>query len=299
MTAASAPAAARSAAAIRLSGIRAGYVPGVPTLNGLSLTGAAGKITVVLGPNGSGKSTTLKVMAGLLRPGQGRVELIRAGEAQDLTGSPAHDRARHKIAYLPQGHSVFPAMTVHDNLVLGAWPLKRGRRAAAAALAAAYERYPQLRDKRRAAAGSLSGGQQRILEVARLLVADPDLVLVDEPSAGVAPAVATLMYGELARMRAEGRTVVLVDQDVRSALAIADAVYTLRSGRNDRHGEVGEFAGDVTALVREWLSAGPPASAGGGEPGGSGERARSEGPGGSGEPGGSGQRGGRGEEETR
>lgn len=257
MTAAPAAAATRPAVTIRLSGIRAEYVPGVATLDGLSLTGAPGKITVVLGPNGSGKSTTLKVMAGLLRPRQGRVELVRAGQVHDLTASPGHDRARHKIAYLPQGHSVFPAMTVHDNLVLGAWPLKHDRRAAAAAVAAAYERYPQLRDKRRAPAGSLSGGQQRILEVARLLVADPDLVLADEPSAGVAPAVATLMYGELARMRAEGRTVVLVDQDVRSALAIADVVYTLRSGRNDRHGEVGEFAGDVTALVREWLSAGP------------------------------------------
>lgn len=272
MTAAIAPAAARPGTAIRLAGVTAGYAAGQPTLDGLTLTGAPGRITVVLGPNGSGKSTTLKVIAGLLRPWQGRVELARDGQDLDLTAIPAHDRARHKVAYLPQGHSVFPAMTVHDNLVLGAWPLKHDRRAAAAAVAAAYERYPQLHGKRRAAAGSLSGGQQRILEVARLLVADPDLVLVDEPSAGVAPAVATLMYGELARMRAEGRTVVLVDQDVRSALEIADVVYTLRSGRNDRHGEVGEFAGDVTALVREWLSAAPgsppgPAAPGEGESG--------------------------------
>lgn len=270
MTAAPVPAAFRRGATIRLAGITAGYVVGQPTLEGLSLTGAPGKITVVLGPNGSGKSTSLKVMAGLLRPWQGWVELARDGQTLDLTGSPSHDRARHKVAYLPQGHSVFPAMTVHDNLVLGAWPLKRDRRAAAAAVDAAYERYPQLREKRRAAAGSLSGGQQRILEVARLLVADPDLVLVDEPSAGVAPAVAMLMYAELARMRSEGRTVVLVDQDVRSALEIADVVYTLRSGRNDRYGEVGEFAGDVTALVREWLSAGPgspPGPAGPGEEG--------------------------------
>ncbi|HUY51298.1 MAG TPA: ATP-binding cassette domain-containing protein [Streptosporangiaceae bacterium] len=260
MTAAAAPAQARASTGIRLADVTAEYVPRQPTLSGLSLWAAPGRITVILGPNGSGKSTSLKVMAGLLQPWRGKVEIVRGAETHDLTGAPCHDRARHKIAYLPQGHSVFPAMSVHDNLVLGAWPLKRDRRAAAAAIAAAYERYPMLRDKRRVPAGSLSGGQQRILEVARLLVADPDLVLVDEPSTGVAPAVASMMYVELARMRSEGRTVVLVDQDVRSALDIGDAVYTLRSGRNDRHGEVSEFAGDVTALAREWLSAGPTAS---------------------------------------
>lgn len=247
---------------IRLADVTAEYVPGQPTLAGLSLRAAPGRITVVLGPNGSGKSTALKVMAGLLRPRQGRVEVVRGGETRDLTGIPCHDRARYKIAYLPQGHSVFPAMSVHDNLVLGAWPLKRDRHAVAAAIATAYERYSVLRDKRRAPAGSLSGGQQRILEVARLLVPDPEVVLVDEPSAGVAPDVAATMYAELARMRSEGRTVVLVDQDVRSALAVGNVVYTLRSGRNDRHGTASEFAGDVPSLVRDWLSAASTGEAG-------------------------------------
>ena len=263
MTAGTGTSRVRAGAALRLAGITAEYVAGQPILVDLSLWCPPGQITVILGPNGSGKSTSLKVAAGLLRPRAGRVELVRrAGTedaaAKDLTGGLGHERSRDKIAYLPQGHSVFPAMSVHDNLVLGAWPLRRDRRAVAVAVAAAYERYPALGDKRRAPAGSLSGGQQRILEVARLLVADPDLVLVDEPSAGVAPAVAAMMYAELARMRDEGRTVVLVDQDVRSALEIADTVYTLRSGRNDRHGDVGEFAGDVTSLVRNWLSVGAP-----------------------------------------
>lgn len=257
MTATTAQAGSRTGTEIRLADVTAEYVPGQPTLSGLSLRAAAGRITVVLGPNGSGKSTALKVMAGLLRPRRGRVEMVRGAETRDLTGVPCHDRARHKIAYLAQGHSVFPAMSVHDNLALGAWPLKRDRHAVAAAIAAAYERYPLLRDKRRAPAGSLSGGQQRILEVARLLIPDPDVVLVDEPSAGVAPDVAAMMYAELARMRSEGRTVVLVDQDVRSALAVGDVVYTLRSGRNHRHGSASEFAGDVPSLVRDWLSTGP------------------------------------------
>jgi branched-chain amino acid transport system ATP-binding protein len=253
---------ARAGVALRVSEVTAEYAAGQPIVQDLSMWCPPGRITVILGPNGSGKSTSLKVVAGLLRPRRGRVELVRDAGTTDLTGGACHERPRDKIAYLPQGHSVFPAMSVHDNLVLGAWPLKRDRRAAGAAVAAAYERYPALRDKRRAAAGSLSGGQQRILEVARLLVADPDLVLVDEPSAGVAPAVAATMYAELARMREEGRTVVLVDQDVRSALEIGDTVYTLRSGRNDRHGNVAEFTSDVTSLVRDWLSAGPPGRGG-------------------------------------
>ena len=234
--------------------ITAEYVLGQPILQDVSITAEPGRVTVILGPNGSGKSTSLRVMAGLMRPRGGRVELETDGVITDLTAGPAHERPHHKVAYLPQGHSIFPAMTVHDNLVVGAWPLRRQRRAAAAAVDAVYERYPLLRAKRRAPAASLSGGQQRILEVARLLVCDPDTVLIDEPSAGVAPAVAATMYDELARMRDDGRTVVLVDQDLRPALAVADTVYTLRSGRNERHGPVADFAADASGLVRDWLA---------------------------------------------
>lgn len=242
-------------AAIRLVEVTAEYFPGQPILQHMNLAADRGRVTVVLGPNGSGKSTCLRVLAGLIRPRSGRVELDANGAVMDLTAVSAHDRPRHKVAYLPQGHSIFPAMTVHDNLILGAWPLRRDRRAAAEAIRAVYERYPLLRSKRRAMASSLSGGQQRILEVARLLVCDPHVVLIDEPSAGVAPAIAASMYEELARMRDDGRTVVLVDQDIRPALAIADDVYTLRSGRNDNSGPVSNFSADAAGLVRTWLAA--------------------------------------------
>lgn len=231
--------------------VHAEYHRGQPILNGLTITARRGQVTVILGPNGSGKSTVLKVLAGLLRPAAGKVELVRGDGTADISAVPAHERPGHKIAYLPQGHSVFPAMSVHDNLMLGAWPVRRDRKGAAKAVAAVYDRYPALHKARHRPAASLSGGQQRIVEVGRLLVPDPDIVLVDEPSAGVAPAIADVMYAELARMRAEGRTVVLVDQDVRPALEIADTVYTVRSGRNDAHGPAADFA--ATAVVREWL----------------------------------------------
>lgn len=252
MTAA-APAAVRGGT-IAMTDVTAEYFPGQPILSGLSLTAEASRVTVILGPNGSGKSTALRVLAGLLRPSAGQVSLELGGETTDLALVPAYGRPAHRIAYLPQGHSIFPTMSVHDNLVMGAWPMRRDRRAVGAAVDHVYERYPQLREKRGAAASSLSGGQQRILEVARLLVPDPAVVLVDEPSAGVAPAIAATMYEELGRMRQEGRTVVLVDQDVRPALGIADEVYTLRSGRNDRHGPAAMFSADVSGIVREWLT---------------------------------------------
>ena len=247
------PADARGAA-ISLGQVTAGYVPGQPILSGLTITGETGKVTVILGPNGSGKSTTLRVLAGLLRPRAGEVRIRFGAEETDLLPVAAHERARYRIGYLTQGHSVFPGMTVHDNLMIGAWPVRRDRHRAEGAISAVYDRYPELRKRRKSLAGSLSGGQQRILEVARLLVPDPAVVLVDEPSAGVAPAIAAAMYAELRGLRDEGRTVVLVDQDVRSALAIADTVYTLRSGRNDRHGPTAEFSGDVGGLARGWLS---------------------------------------------
>lgn len=245
---------ARSSTIISMVGVTAEYHSGQPILVDLSIRALPGRVTVILGPNGSGKSTSLRVLAGLLRPRQGRVNIETAGVVTDISAVPAHGRPRYRIAYLPQGHSVFPTMSVHDNLLIGTWPIRQDHHAVARAMAAIYERYPLLYEKRKALASTLSGGQQRILEVARLLICDPEIVLVDEPSAGVAPAIAAAMYEELARMRDEGRTVVLVDQDLRPALAVADTVYTLKSGRNERSGPVSDFSDDLSQLVRGWLS---------------------------------------------
>ncbi|MET0451079.1 MAG: ATP-binding cassette domain-containing protein [Mycobacterium sp.] len=245
-------------ATLTMRDVVAEYSPGQPILRGLTLAAEPGHLSVIIGPNGSGKSTALRVLAGLLIPTSGTVSLRTDSDELDVSHVPAHERAGRGIGFLPQGHSVFPAMSVHDNLLLGGWSVRRSRKISDA-VASAYARYPALADKRNAPAGSLSGGQQRILELARSLIADPSILLVDEPSAGVAPVVATLMYQELAQLRDEGRTVILVDQDVRAALAVADTVYVLKSGAVDRWGPTADFGDDLDALVRDWLALDPAA----------------------------------------
>jgi branched-chain amino acid transport system ATP-binding protein len=247
-------------ATLALHEVVAEYFPGQPILRDLTLCPEPAQLSVILGPNGSGKSTALRVLAGLLIPTSGEVLLRSASSDRPISNVAAHHRPALGISYLPQGHSVFPAMSVHDNLLLGGWSVRRTRRIRDA-VSGVYDRYPALADKRRDAAGSLSGGQQRILELGRALIADPAILLIDEPSAGVAPAVAALMYRELAQLRDEGRTVILVDQDVRAALEVADAVYVLKSGRVDRWGPTATFSGDLDALVRDWLSLDPTADA--------------------------------------
>jgi branched-chain amino acid transport system ATP-binding protein len=247
-------------ATLALNDIVAEYFPGQPILRNLTLRPEPAQLSVILGPNGSGKSTALRVLAGLLIPTSGEVVLRSADTEKSVTKVAAHHRTALGISYLPQGHSVFPGMSVHDNLLLGGWSVRRTRRIRDA-VTEVYDRYPALADKRRELAGSLSGGQQRILELGRALIADPSILLIDEPSAGVAPAVAALMYRELAQLRDEGRTVILVDQDVRAALEVADAVYVLKSGQVDRWGPTATFSGDLDALVRDWLSLDPAAGA--------------------------------------
>nr|WP_284701245.1 ATP-binding cassette domain-containing protein [Rhodoplanes tepidamans] len=218
-------------------------------MRGVDLVAEAGRITVVLGPNGAGKSTLLKVVAGFLAPLRGSVML---GD-DDIGALPAHRHVALGIGLLPQGRSTFPDLTVEENIELGGWSMRNDRRRLAEAVEAVLTRYPHLRALRRRAAGSLSGGQQRAVEIARMLVPDPRVLLVDEPSVGLSPIVARQVYQELQALRAEGRTILLVDQDVRAAIAVADYVYVLGSGRNDIEGDRSAFEGDLGAMVRGWL----------------------------------------------
>jgi len=239
----------RDEPAVELRGIVAGYYADQPVLQGLDVTCMPGRVTVLLGPNGAGKSTALRVMAGLLRPSSGRVLLF----GQDVAGQSAHDLVRAGVAYLPQGRSTFPELTVEENLELGGWLLRRHKPVLRQALERVYERYPSLSDRRKSRADRLSGGQQRLLEISRALICDPRIVLVDEPSVGLSPILADQSYEELKRLKDEGRTVVMVDQNVRPAVALADHVYSLRHGRTDRQGAKRDMGEDLSALVREWL----------------------------------------------
>lgn len=242
--------ATRTDATLAMHDVQAGYFDHDLVLRDVSLEARPGKVTAILGPNGSGKSTTLRVLYGFLRPRTGTVTL--GGE--DISDVAPDERLARGIALLPQGHSIFAQLSVHENIELGAWLLRRSSGRLAEAVAHTYEQYPVLADLRGRPAGSLSGGQQRILEFARTLVLDPDIVLIDEPSVGLAPALADEVYTQIARLKDEGRTVVLVDQNVGAAVELADHVYTLAYGRNDLDGSREAFEERLDDVIRGWLA---------------------------------------------
>jgi branched-chain amino acid transport system ATP-binding protein len=238
-----------STPALTITNLIAGYTPGHPVLRGVNLVVRPGCITVVLGPNGAGKSTLLRCVAGFLRPSTGGIVL---GDL-DVANLPPHRHMEHGIALLPQGRSTFPELTVAENIELGGWALRRDRKRLRRELEATFARYPHLQPLRDRAAGSLSGGQQRAVEIARLVICNPKILLIDEPSVGLSPIVAAQVYRELETLKAEGRTILLVDQDVRAAIQIADYVYVLNSGKNDIEGDRAAFEGDLGIMVRRWL----------------------------------------------
>jgi|GEM_PF-163065 len=234
---------------IRMTGVYTSYYADQWVLRDFNLAAEAGKITVLLGPNGAGKSTALKVLYGLLAANRGQVTL--GGE--EITRLEAHRRLRKGLALLPQEHTLFHGMTVDENLELGAAVLRGDRRRFRAAIDGAYEQYQILRGLRHKLAGSLSGGQQRILELARLMLTDPDVLLVDEPSNGVAPNLVDVAYDAMQNWRRRGKTILLVDQDIEAAGSVADYIYTIESGQNRLSGPATQFAGKLRDLVSEWL----------------------------------------------
>jgi branched-chain amino acid transport system ATP-binding protein len=229
--------------------VTAGYLANDVVLEDVTIRAKPGRVTAVLGPNGSGKSTALRVMYGFLAPRSGRVSL----DGRDVTGLAVHERLAAGISFLPQGRSVFPQLTVEENLRLGAWRLRRHQAELRAAVDRMLERYPILARLRGREAGSLSGGQARLLEFGGTLILDPAVVLVDEPSVGLAPVLVDEVYQELARLKDERRTVLLVDQNVQAAVELADHVYTLAYGRNHMEGARDEFTGRLDELIKAWL----------------------------------------------
>lgn len=229
--------------------VHAAYQKDLFILKGLDLSVAEGKIVIVIGPNGSGKSTLLKSICGILKPQKGSVWL----DGTEITGIELDQIIRKGICYIPQERAVFSQMTVAENLEMGCWVFKRDRRKVRDRIEWAFERFPALQDRRKLLAGSLSGGLQRILDVAKSLLSNPALLLVDEPSVGLSPLVAQSIYAELLALKTEGRTILLVDQDVRSAMAIADEVYVLDLGQVKTHGTRAEFEGQLGDIVRNWL----------------------------------------------
>lgn len=222
---------------LELRDLSVGYYRDLNILSDLNLIARRGQITTILGANGVGKSTALKAAFGFLRPFQG--DVILGGKS--ILDIPTHRRILEGLAYIPQQPGVFKDMTVEENLELGAWTFRKDRAQIKRKIEANYERFPILREKRKQATGELSGGQQRMVEIGRTLMAEPQMLLVDEPTAGLSKVLAEEVYDMLTALRDEGLTILLVDQEIRHALKIADYVYVLELGRNKYEGPSSDF----------------------------------------------------------
>jgi branched-chain amino acid transport system ATP-binding protein len=210
--------------ALRLQGVFAGYGR-ADILHGLDLDVPAHQITCLIGPNGAGKSTVLRVISGLLTPRAGQV--CFAGK--DLTGSSPRAILQSGVAHVPQERSLFPAMSVWDNVLMGAY-ISRDHAAVARRANDIAERFPIVARRRHELAGSLSGGEQKNVEIARAMMLDPPVLCFDEPSAGLDPRARRTIFGLLTELSRDGRTILLVEQNARSGLAIADNGAVLDAG---------------------------------------------------------------------
>jgi branched-chain amino acid transport system ATP-binding protein len=222
---------------LTVSGLVAGYSATDEILKGVDLAVAKGEIVTIIGPNGAGKSTLLKTIAGLLKRKSGTIALA----GQRIDGRPAREISTLGIAFVPQEHNIFPTMTVHENLEIGGYV---DRRATQSRIAALLERFPMLAQKRRHAARTLSGGQRQVLAMAMALMVEPALLLLDEPSAGLSPIAAEMLFTTIGTINREGVAIVMVEQNAREALAIADRAYILVDGRNSRSGKAADLAAD-------------------------------------------------------
>jgi branched-chain amino acid transport system ATP-binding protein len=217
---------------------------------GVSAAARGGAVTVVLGRNGAGKSSLLKAIAGFLPAVESGSVVI---EGRDVTKMAPYNRTRCGLAFVQEGKRIFRRRTVEENLLLGGYTLKRPLLglgpAMREALEKAYARFPMLADRRKATAGGLSGGQQQMLAIAQALMPGPRILLLDEPSAGLAPAISKDVFGMVSSLRDEGLAILLVEQVVEQALGIADTVMVMESGRVAAAGPVRDF--DDAAVVRE------------------------------------------------
>ncbi len=197
----------------------------IHALKGISIAVEEGQIVTLVGANGAGKSTTLRAISGLLKPSQGAIRY----RGKSIAGCPAHEIVKLGIAHAPEGRAIFANLSVMDNLDLGAY-LRRDRAGIAEDLKKVFRLFPRLEERRRQSSGTLSGGEQQMLAIGRALMARPNLLLMDEPSLGLAPILVREIFGIIREIRGQGTTIVLVEQNARMALAVADHGYVLETG---------------------------------------------------------------------
>jgi len=210
---------------LRVEALEAGYGE-VQVLWGISLGAQPGQLTTIVGANGVGKTTTLRAIAGSLRPWSGRVLF----KGEDVTQLLPHDKAARGMVLVPEGRQLFNAMSVEENLEMGAYTA-RAARAYPSLLERVYALFPRLKERRRQRAGTFSGGEQQMLAIARGLMADPQIVIIDELSLGLAPLVVHELFAKLRELREEGLTILLVEQNVHLAFSLSDYAYVIAEGR--------------------------------------------------------------------
>jgi branched-chain amino acid transport system ATP-binding protein len=217
-------------------------------LHDVSMEVNEGEIVAVIGPNGAGKTTLLKAITGLLKIKEGIVEY----KGKVISGIPAHKILQHGISHVPQGRQVFGDQSVEDNLILGAFSIKKDKAKIQELIEREYERFPRLKERRKQQAGTLSGGEQQMLAVSRALMSDPDFVLLDEPSMGLSPIFVKQIFDTLLEMKKSGKTIVVVEQLAMAALAISDRAYVLQTGEVKLHGDSQDLLQD-NGLVKTYL----------------------------------------------
>ena len=220
------------------------FYGGIHALKGVILEVRPGQLTTLIGANGAGKTTTLKAICGLLEPAAGKIEF----EGQTLKGIPTHHRVRQGLVLCPEGRRIFPDLSVDENLDLGAYQ-RSDRQSVAADVLKMHETFPILRERARQMAGTLSGGEQQMLAIARALMSQPRVLMLDEPSLGLAPLLVKRIFNVLNDLKKKQVTILLVEQNARQALEIADYAYVLETGKVVKEGPASELKNDPA--VRE------------------------------------------------
>lgn len=229
------------AAILQADELVAGYLPGVDILRGCSLTLGTGEMVGVIGPNGAGKSTFIKAVFGLVKVRSGSVRL----RGDDITNLAAHQLVGKGVGYVPQSQNVFPRLTVAENLEMG---LYLRHKELAARLGPVYELFPLLRKRHRQKAGSMSGGERQLLAMARALMMEPSVLLLDEPSAGLSPIAQDDVFARVKQISATGVSVLIVEQNARRCLQICDRGYVLDQGRNAYEGSGQQLLSDPKVI---------------------------------------------------
>ena len=225
---------------LECNGIAAGYVKDLDILQGVDLVVNQNEIVSIIGPNGAGKSTLLKAIMGIINISAGRFFI----NGIEKTKTPTHKIVEEGVAYVPQVENVFPSLTIEENLEIGSWSIKNKREA----IKKTFSDFPMLSDRKKDKAGNLSGGQRQILALARALITSPNLLLLDEPSAGLSPVAINEVFSSIKEINDSGVSILLVEQNAKRALAFSDRGYVLDQGRNAYQGNGEDLLNDPRVI---------------------------------------------------